>query len=895
MQLPDVTPHAASNDAKAAGLADWDAFLDRVWLLEVSDPKNIRDVLAEGQARIAEAFRQDESIARLVRARCEMVDTVLTHAWRELVATDAACLVAVGGYGRHELLPQSDIDLLVLYRDGQLENIGPDLEAFFTYLWDLGLQIGHSVRTPTECRQRATDDVTIMTNLMESRVLAGDPALFAHMRAATSAEHIWPSADFFSAKTEEQNARHAHYDETAYKLEPNVKESPGGLRDIQTIAWVAKRQFSAHTLDGLVDYGFLSRREFSELHEGQAFLWRVRFALHLLTERNENRLLFDHQIQVAHLLGYDDAENMLSVERFMQSYYRNIKSLSALNDVLLQLFSEAILHADDKAYPRPLNERFQARHGFIEVVHDNIFVEAPSALLEIFYLMQIHPELGGIRARTLRLMRRDRHLIDNNFIESTNCNNLFIQILRQNSGVTRALRRMNRYGILGRYLPNFGQIIGRMQYDLLHTLTVDEHTLFVIRNMRRLALPRFNHEMPFASTLMQSLKKPHILYIVALMHDIAKGRGGDHAQLGAQDAKAFCAAHDLSPEDTDLICWLVRQHLLMSMTAQRRDISNVEVINQFACEVGSRARLDRLYLLTICDIRATNPDLWNSWKDSLLTALYNNARRALDRGLDDPLERHELIAETRSAAAALLTRNGVRTSAFKALWERFEPEFFLRHSADEIARQTRAIIEHGDNGPLVSIHDIPDQGTALSVYCRDRNYLFGVTTGILAQLGFSIMDARINTTNDDYTLDTYIIAESDGRPVEDSYRRREIESALINAIMDPAVESIDVSRRQGRRNQYFDVPTQIHFTQATQHDRTVMEIFTADRPGLLSIIGDVFYRFGILIKAAKIATVGERVEDAFFITNSQQKALRDDGMLRELRTAIIAELDRHDP
>lgn len=874
---------------------DWSDFLDHIPGLDINDPASIRTALVEGQHRIADAFRHDIPIERLVRARAELVDTVLVHVWETLIDSTNACLVAVGGYGRNELLPRSDIDLLIVYRDGMLDEIGPAIESFVTYLWDLRLDIGHSVRSPSECAELASDDITIMTNLMESRTLAGDPALFATMRAATSAEHIWSSADFFSAKVAEQNTRHARFDETAYKLEPNVKESPGGLRDIQNIAWVAKRQFSTQTLNGLVDYGFLSRREFNELHRGQAFLWRVRFALHTLTERNENRLLFDHQIQTAQMLGYNDEQNTLAVERFMQRYYRNIKSLSALNDILLQLFSEAILHRADREKPRPINDRFQARHGFIEVTSDDVFLETPSALLEIFYLMQTRPGLSGIRAHTLRLMRRDRRLIDKSFRNSLHCRRLFTEILRQRSGVTRALRRMNRYGVLGRYLPNFGQIIGRMQYDLFHTLTVDEHSLFVVRNIRRLALRRFDHEMPFASELMQALNKPQILYTTGLMHDIAKGRGGDHSELGAIDAREFCETHGMSSEDTDLVCWLVRRHLLMSMTAQRRDINDVQVVNEFAREVRSRERLDRLFILTVCDIRATNPDLWNSWKESLLTDLYNNTRRALERGLDDPLSRDELVAETRSAAAALLTRARINTPKFQSVWARFDPEYFLRHSPEEIARQTRAIIEHGNKDrPLVSLTHIKDQGTTLFVYSRDRDYLFGVTTGVVAQLGLSVLDARINTTDDDYTLDTYVVADEEAEPVQEAFRAHEVESALIEAIADPCVESVDVTRRPARRNQYFNVPTQVYFTQATERGCTVMEVMTADRPGLLSIIGDVFHRCGILIETAKIVTIGERAEDVFFITDRQQNAITDDAFLRSLRATMTAELDQHD-
>lgn len=877
------------------GLDGWQDVLDSVAEIDGSTIRPAREKLKAGKARIAEAFRAGAHVDMLVGARSDLVDAVLVNAWRALVDTQDVCLVAVGGYGRGELLPHSDIDLLILYRDGCLDSVGAALEGFLTYLWDIGLEIGHSVRSPAECAEQAAGDITIMTNLMESRTLVGDPALFAAMRAATSAEHIWSSADFFTAKVEEQAARHARYDESAYKLEPNAKESPGGLRDIQTIAWVAKRQFATQTLDGLVDYGFLSAREFTELKRGQAFLWRVRFALHTLTDRAEDRLLFDHQIQLAQMLGYEDKENSLAVEQLMQRYYRNIKALTALNDILLQLFSEAILHHGETERAQPINDRFQSRHGFIEVTADDVFAKTPSALLEIFYLMQTRPRLTGIRAHTLRLMRQDRHRIDESFRQSLHCRRLFTEILRQRGGVTRALRRMNRYGILGRYLPNFGKIIGRMQYDLFHTLTVDEHTLFVIRNLRRLALPRFDNELPFASELMQSLNKPQILYITGLMHDIAKGRGGDHSELGAIDARAFCQSHGISSEDTELVCWLVRQHLLMSMTAQRRDINDVLVVNEFAREVGTRERLDRLFLLTVCDIRATNPNLWNSWKESLLVDLYTNTRRALERGLDDPLNEDELIAETRSAAAALLTRSKINTPRFKSVWERFDRDYFLRHSPEEIARQTRAIVTHDSDEPLVSLTHIREQGSTVFVYTRDRDYLFGVTTGVLAQLGLSILDARINTTEDDYTLDTYIVCDEHGAPIDDEYRSREVEAALLAAIEDPEVESIDVTRRASRRSRYFNVPTQIYFSQATERACTVMEVITADRPGLLSMIGDIFHRFGIVIETAKIATIGERAEDVFFITDQDREPLSDRSFMQALRRALTLELDQTSP
>jgi len=873
--------------------AAWQRLLEQASACDGHDMAPARAVRERGRRLLAAAFHADVAIETLVAARAALVDRLLIGTWHRRVDAADACLVAVGGYGRGELLPHSDVDLLVLYRDGCLARLGPALEGFVTHLWDIGLQIGHSVRTPRECVAQAGADVTVMTNLLEARPLAGDTTLFNAVETATAAAQIWPTAQYFRAKLQEQNERHARYDETAYKLEPDIKESPGGLRDLQTVAWVAKRQFATRTLDGLVEQGFLSAREFRELQQGRAFLWRVRCALHLLTDRPENRLLFDHQLQVADLFGYTDQDNNLAVEQFMQKYYRNIKALSALNDILLQLFSEAILHADSARRETRLNDRFQARHGYIGVTRDTLFSEQPCALLEIFHQLQHHPELTGIQAHTLRLMRRDRHLIDTHVRATPRGRQLFLAILCHDAGVTQALRRMNRYGILGRYLPAFGRIIGRMQYDLFHILTVDEHTLFVVRNLRRLQQPRFDRELPLASGLMQRLERPHVLYIAALMHDIAKGRGGDHAELGVADARAFCREHGLDDADTELVCWLVRRHLLMSMTAQRRDINDPDVIHEFAREVADHARLERLFILTVCDIRATNPNLWNSWKESLLTSLYHGTRRALARGLDDPIEEDELVAETRRRAVRRLQRAGFASAQFASLWARMDTEYFLRHSSEEIARQTRAIIEHQDNGPLVSLVHIADQGDTLFLHARDRPYLFGITTGVLAQAGLSVLDARINSTRDDYTLDTYIIREATGQAIAGTYRRREIERALRDAITDPDVVQINVMRRVSRQARHFDVPTRIRITTQPQGENTRVAISTADRPGLLCMIGEVFRAQGVVIETAKIATIGERAEDIFQITDQAGHPLRDTALRTALHEALQATLERN--
>ncbi|HDJ85646.1 MAG TPA: [protein-PII] uridylyltransferase, partial [Chromatiales bacterium] len=584
-----------------------------------------RDALDRAREDLAAQFAAGAPVRELVHKQARLIDRLLEYAWHRLLPGAGAdlALVAVGGYGRGELHPASDIDLLILVADDAArERHRAAIEQFLTLLWDLGAEVGHSVRSVEECVDEARRDITVATNLMEARLLAGPQALFTALRAATGPDRVWPGRAFFAAKWNEQQARHRKFHDTAYNLEPNIKEGPGGLRDIQMVGWVAKRHFGAATLHDLVGHGFLTEAEYRALIEGQDHLWRIRFALHLLTGRREDRLLFDHQVPLARRFGFRDTDANLAVEQFMQHYYRTVMDLSRLNEMLLQLFQEAILYADDRDEPLVINRRFQSRKGFIEVRHPKVFEQYPFALLEVFLLLQQHAELKGVRASTIRLIRDNRDRIDDRFRGDLRARSLFMEILRQPRGVTHDLRRMNRYGVLAAYLPAFSNVVGRMQYDLFHTYTVDEHTLFVVRNLRRLTVPEFAAELPLCSRIMRDLPKPELLYIAALFHDIAKGRSGDHCELGAADAQEFCRDHGLGAYDTRLVCWLVRNHLLFSLTAQRRDISDPQVIHEFAATLGDHVHLDYLYLLTIADIRATNPGLWNSWRRALLQELH---------------------------------------------------------------------------------------------------------------------------------------------------------------------------------------------------------------------------------------------------------------------------------
>ncbi|TLY63304.1 MAG: [protein-PII] uridylyltransferase, partial [Gammaproteobacteria bacterium] len=511
-----------------------------------------RELLRQAHEELKVRFLAEEPVESLVQARALLVDTVLRAVWsaQSVADTGSWALVAVGGYGRGELHPCSDIDILLLVPqppDAQGRGI---VERLVTFLWDIGLEVGHSVRTVEECAQESAADVSVMTTLLEARLLAGNAALLAEMRLALGPDRVWPVKEFFEAKLREQSARHLKAHDTAYNLEPNVKTGPGGLRDIHTIAWVAKRHFGSDTLDGLATHGFLSAAELRRLKQAQAFLWKVRFGLHVLTGRREDRLLFDHQIRLAQTFGYEDASYTLAVEQFMQRYYRTVMDVSLLNELLLQLFREAILSESEP--PRPLNARFQVRNGSLEAVSDEVFARTPSALLELFVLLQQNPEIKGVRASTMRAVARSLWLIDEEFRQKPRHHRLFLEILRSPVGVTHELRRMNTYGVLGRYIPAFGRIVGRMQYDLFHAYTVDAHTLFVVSNLRRFAIPRYDHELPEASRTMQQLPKAEVVYLAALFHDIAKGRGGDHSELGSVDAEAFCLEQGLSPYDARL-------------------------------------------------------------------------------------------------------------------------------------------------------------------------------------------------------------------------------------------------------------------------------------------------------------------------------------------------------
>ncbi|MEK1942054.1 MAG: [protein-PII] uridylyltransferase [Pseudomonas sp.] len=847
-------------------------------------------------------FKEGREIRRLVEDRAWCIDQILREAWAQFDWSEDAdiALLAVGGYGRGELHPYSDIDLLLLLDSADHEIFRDSIERFLTLLWDIGLEVGQSVRSVDECASEAIADLTVVTNLMESRTIAGPERLRQRMIEVTNNTRMWPSKEFFLAKRDEQTARHAKYNDTEYNLEPNVKGSPGGLRDIQTILWVARRHFGTLNLHAMVGQGFLLESESVLLASSQEFLWKVRYALHMLAGRAEDRLLFDHQRAIAALLGFEDSNGKLAIEHFMQNYYRVVMSISELSELVVQHFEEVILRSGEPSQVLPINNRFQLRDGYIEVTSASVFKRTPFAILEVFVLMAQNPEIKGVRADTVRLLREHRHLIDDDFRNDIRNTSLFVELFKCEIGIHRNLRRMNRYGILGRYLPEFGDIVGQMQHDLFHIYTVDAHTLNLIKHLRKLQYTPISEKFPLASKLMGVLPKPELIYMAGLYHDIGKGRGGDHSELGAIDAEAFCVRHQLPVWDTRLIVWLVQHHLVMSTTAQRKDLSDPQVIHDFAQLVHDQTHLDYLYVLTVADINATNPTLWNSWRASLLRQLYSETKRALRRGLEHPVDREEQIRQTQNAALDILVRSGTDPDDAEQLWSQLGDDYFLRHTAGDVAWHTDAILQHSSaHDPLVLIKETTQRefegGTQIFIYAPDQHDFFAVTVAAMDQLNLNIHDARVITSTSQFTLDTYIVLDADGGSIGDNPARiKEIREGLVNALSHPDDYPAIIQRRVPRQLKHFAFAPQVIISNDASRPVTVLELTSPDRPGLLARIGKIFLDFDLSLQNAKIATLGERVEDVFFVTDAHNQPLSDPDLCARLQEAIIQQLSDAD-
>jgi [protein-PII] uridylyltransferase len=848
--------------------------------------------IRDARKLLGEAFHAGKEIRSLLFNHAEFIDLLLQHLWAKngIPQHQQATLIAVGGYGRRELHPASDIDLLLLLPASPSPEGCERISAFITSLWDIGLDVGHSVRTLDECLELASTDQTVITNLIESRYLSGNEQLFHALRDAIAPTHMWNSRDFFQAKLEEQQKRYVKLGDTSHRVEPNIKEGRGGLRDIQTISWVTHREYGTLSLQELYEKRLVEYDEFETLREGRQFLWRIRFALHELAGRKEDRLLFDYQRNLAHLFGYTDDANNAAVEAFMQRYYRTITALERLSDMLMGIFRERILTLHPPP-PEMLGEWYQKRGNLISVNSPDVFVLYPTALLEIFLLLQITPGVTGLTPDTTRLIRHNLHRIDASFRQQARHRQLFIQILRQHKSITFVTRLMNRYGILAAYIPAFANIVGRMQYDLFHMYTVDEHTLLVVRNLRRYSTAIGAQELPLCAKVFKSFRNPELLYLAGLFHDIAKGRNGDHSELGSHDAYSFCREHSLDLHDSSLVSWLVGHHLLMSMTAQRKDISDPAIVQEFAEIVASQSRLDCLFLLTIADIRGTNPKLWNGWKQALLHELYHSTRRVLSNRTLITHEGTLLIEEKRNAVLEQLLQEGFSAAECHALWNKFGADYHLQHSVESVHWHTRHILIEAARKPtLIHIRrTVSGSSNVLFVYSKDQDDLFSRVVSSLEQLNLNVVQARIVSTTDGFDLYTLHILGQDNHPIISEVDQEYIIDTITNNLERET--PYHRTHRKSRILRNFDIPTRISFSQQPEKNLTLLEINAGDMPGLLSRLGEAMDGLGIRVHNARINTLGEQAQDIFYVTTREGGMIMDEQQQQHIRQVLAGALE----
>jgi [protein-PII] uridylyltransferase len=850
-------------------------------LLDAARPELKARLKAERQALFA-AFREDGKPEKLLRNLRQLVDDVLGEAWVAARLPVNAALVGVGGYGRGELFPHSDVDLLVLLGAPPDAITQARLEALVQLLWDLGLEIGHSIRTVDECMQESAADITVQTSLLEARLVTGDAALFEQLQERYQAA-LDPRA-FFQAKTAEMRLRHAKYEYTAFSLEPNCKESPGALRDLQVILWVAKAAGLANSWGQFATRELITHEEARQLMEKERAFKDIRVRLHLHTGRREDRLLFDVQTAIAEDFGLTSEGAGPGARRasefLMQRYYWAAKTVTQLNTILLQNI-EAWLFPQPSV-PVPLNADFNDVNGFIDIARDDTFETNPAALLGIFVAMTERPDLKGMTARTTRALWHARNLIDDAYRADPANRANFLRVLKAPVGLVHALRRMNDMGVLGRYLPNFRNIVGQMQHDLFHVYTVDQHIMMVVRNLRRFTMSEHAHEYPFCSQLIADFRDRWLLYVAALFHDIAKGRGGDHSELGREDALEFCRDHGLSEEDTELVVFLVAQHLTMSQVAQKQDLSDPDVISAFAAVVKDERHLTALYLLTVADIRGTSPKVWNAWKAKLLEDLYRVTLRVLG---GEPHSADRELRMRQQEALATLRLFGLPSNAHEALWNQLDVVYFLRHDASDIAWQTRFLHDKlGSNKPVVKARLAPiGEGLQVAVYVKDQPDLFARICSYFDRKNFSILDAKIHTTRDGYALDSFLVTEENfARHYRDIISL--IEHELARLLEEQAPLPPVTRPRLSRLSRHFPIAPSVELRPDERGQHYLLSIAANDRTGLLYAIASVLARYRINVHTAKIMTLGERVEDMFLVDGA---SLNNPRVLVQLETELL--------
>ncbi|RZL96535.1 MAG: [protein-PII] uridylyltransferase [Variovorax sp.] len=841
----------------------------------------LRDAYRAHKAALFDTLRfaraPTRSVHGVLRQLAALADETLTALWNDAGFGNEFALVAVGGFGRGELFPYSDVDVLLLLPDPQQAAVAPErIESFIGNCWDAGLEIGSSVRTLGECLAEGAKDVTVQTSLLESRLITGDKKLYAAFRKQFLAA-IDPQA-FFAAKSQEMRHRHQKFDNTPYALEPNCKESPGGLRDLQAILWMTKAAGFGQRWDDLARNGLATAFEVQQIKRNEALLSLIRARLHVIANRREDRLVFDLQTAVAATFGYEGESQRKASEALMRRYYWAAKAVTQLNHILLLNISERLQPLGEE--PVRINDRFFEKAGLIEVASDDLYLKDPHAILETFLLYQKTVGVKGLSARTLRALYNARHVMDSKFRNDRVNHVTFMRMLLEPRGITHAFRLMNETSVLGRYLRVFRSIVGQMQHDLFHVYTVDQHILMVLRNVRRFFIAEHAHEYPFCSQLAAGWNKPWILYVAALFHDIAKGRGGDHSRLGALDVRRFCRQHEIDREDTRLIEFLVAEHLTMSVVAQKQDLSDPEIISAFARRVGSERYLTALYLLTIADIRGTSPRVWNAWKGKLLEDLYRATVRTLGGSMPDAGA--EIEARKRDALVQLAL-HAQPTDAHKALWETLDVGYFMRHDAGEIAWHAKQLSRRvpmpgvpidPKAAALVRARLSPiGEGLQVVVYTPDQTDLFARICGYFDQASFSILDAKVHTTSNGYALDTFQVITTF---IPEHYRDliSMVESGLSKTLDEAGALPAPSKGRVSRRVRSFPIKPRISLVPDEKAQRWVLNISASDRAGLLYSVARVLAQHHLNLQLAKVTTLGERIEDTFLISGPELQGQR---------------------
>jgi [protein-PII] uridylyltransferase len=834
--------------------------------------KSIADIASLRSAReLAYAdFLEHQVVGRLTKQLSKLSDELLISLWNSCDLNSDAALVAVGGFGRGALFPYSDIDILILLPEDKKffeEVLAPKIEKFVAQCWDTGLEIGSSVRTVAECISEAEQDITVRTSLLESRLICGKKALFKEFESVY--EKTLDAKSFFQGKLAEQIQRHYKYQDTPYSLEPNCKESPGGLRDLQVISWVSKAAHLGNTFKDLSLAGLITQRELTELNRNQRFLETLRANLHLLAKRRQDVLAFDLQAPLAAVMGIKEESSRLASEAIMRRYYWAAKAVNQLNDVLIQNI-EALLFPQESKTTRAIagkgNESFIERQGVLDITDPQLFQKHPEQILRTFLVFAQIANVKSLSATIFRALYNARQKMDGKWRKDPVNRALFIEILKEPEGVSRAFQLMNRTSVLGRYLPAFRKIVGQMQHDLFHVYTVDQHILMVLRNVRRFMVIEHTHEFPFCSSLIAHFEKPWLLVIAALFHDIAKGRGGDHSELGKADMRKFAKDHGLDKADTELLIWLVAEHLNMSQVAQKQDITDPEVVQAFAKKVGDERHLTALYLLTVADVRGTSPKVWNAWKGKLLEDLYRVTLRVLGGAKPDASSE---LAQHQEESRAKLRLYAIEDSAYENLWKQLDVAFFLRQDAADIAWLTRHLFNKVDSEtPVVRARLSPvGEGLQIAVYLKDQEDLFARICAYFERHGFSIWDARIHTTKHGYALDTFQISGSNLVDEGGSYRDQiqlveyELSAALQNN--DP-LPSPSIGRLS-RQSRSFPIQPRVHMTPDERGHYYALSLSANDRTGLLYAISRVLAKHQVSLHTARINTLGERVEDVFLL------------------------------